>query len=287
MKLDWMGFFLLQTVFLPVALAEDYDSAKPSNVEATTPSSTPSNTQETQHLFNDAKLIVEDTRYVLTSPMRWEKDDWLKLAIGTAAVVGTAVILDHPIQSYMQNHRSNTANNIANTFEPFGQEYSFYVIGGFYLGGTVFGDQNARSLGVDGLSSSLIASVIITPSLKLLVGRSRPVQNQGAETFQPFRSSNNSFPSGHTTQAFVTAAVVANHFDSPWVAPTAYGIASLVGFARVYHDAHWTSDVLAGGLIGFTVGKTVVYYNQERNRSVSIAPLLGPDSRGLQITYRW
>ncbi len=212
----------------------------------------------------------------------------MKLAIGTAAVAVTGLILDHPIQRDVQSHRSNTKNDIANTFAPFGQQYSLYVIGGFYLGGAVFDDQNTRNLGVDGLSASLIASVIITPSLKPLFGRSRPIQNQGGDTFRSFRSINDSFPSGHTTQAFATAAVVANHFDSPWVAPVAYGIASLVGFARVYQGAHWTSDVLAGGLIGFTVGKTVVYYNnQQRSRTVSVVPMLGPDGAGLQITYRW
>ena len=81
-------------------------------------------------------------------------------------------------------------------------------------------------------------------------------------SFHPFSGSDNSFPSGHATQAFAVASVISAHSDQVWVSVTAYTIAGLVGFSRIYHNAHWTSDVTAGALIGTFVGRGVVALNK-------------------------
>ena len=108
--------------------------------------------------------------------------------------------------------------------------------------------------------------------------------------FTPFSSSNASFPSGETTQAFAVASVIAAHYDSLWVKVSSYGIASLVGIARIYEDAHWTSDALAGALIGTAVGMAIVHYNEKRRKAhkeetgIFITPLLAPGTGGIAIT---
>jgi membrane-associated phospholipid phosphatase len=66
-------------------------------------------------------------------------------------------------------------------------------------------------------------------------------------------------------------------------------LASLVAFSRLYHNAHWTSDVVAGALIGTLVGRTVVAVNKriragDRSVQVSFAPILGKDEKGAGLT---
>lgn len=59
----------------------------------------------------------------------------------------------------------------------------------------------------------------------------------------------NSFPSGHTATAFMGAEIVREEYGWGYGA-AAYGIASLIGMARLYNDRHWFNDVLAGAGIG-------------------------------------
>ncbi len=113
---------------------------------------------------------------------------------------------------------------------------------------------------VDGLLSSVIAAGVVAPVSKFAVGRARPNADEGSASFQPF-SSNASFPSGHTTQAFAVASVVAAHDRHLWVRVVSYGLAGSVGLARIHEDAHWTSDVLAGAILGTVVGNAVVKVN--------------------------
>lgn len=233
---------------------------------------------------NYGRLLLHDAGYVLTSPARWNQRDWRDAGLMGLAVVGTAVLLDRPVQNAVQRSKNRTSDNIARFFEPFGAEYSLAVLGGFYLAGSVNDDPKAKAVAQDGLAASLIAAGLITPVLKLAVGRSRPAQDEGTHRFRPF-GSNASFPSGHTTQAFAVASVIASHYESPWVKTAAYGVASLVGYARVYHNAHFASDVLAGAAIGSLVGTALVGVNEKlRNSGMSLVPVAVHKGAGFALT---
>src|SRR3989337_440518 len=115
----------------------------------------------------------------------------------------------------------------------------------------------AKAVAMDAFAASLVSAGIITTSLKVITGRSRPEDDEGTYKFQPF-GGHRSFPSGHTTQAFSLASVVAEHYDEWWIDTISYGIAGGVGLARVEQGAHFPSDVAAGALIGTIVGKAIV-----------------------------
>lgn len=69
---------------------------------------------------------------------------------------------------------------------------------------------------------------------------------------RPDASSRNSFPSGHTATAFMTATMLSKEYGhlSPWVSVGAYAAATTTGLTRMANNRHWLSDVMTGAGIG-------------------------------------
>lgn len=69
---------------------------------------------------------------------------------------------------------------------------------------------------------------------------------------RPDNSSYNSFPSGHTAQAFAAATFLSEEYKSrfKWMPYVSYGIASSVGILRMANNKHYISDVLVGAGLG-------------------------------------
>jgi len=228
------------------------------------------------------KLVGSDIKETFTAPAHWDRKDWLIFG-GVTAGVGLAFAFDEDIRKGIQRNRNSSVDSVFNALEPFGQEYSAGVLLAFYVGGEFLHDPRAKSVALDGISASIIASGLIVQPLKYVIGRSRPNKDQGAYDFHPF-SGSASFPSGHATQAFAVATVIAEHYDSLWITLTAYGLASTVGYARLNNDEHWTSSVLAGAAIGTFVGRVVVHFNQH-HRDVSLQPVIERHMQGAQISF--
>jgi membrane-associated phospholipid phosphatase len=248
--------------------------------------------QDTYGIFSRqyGDLLVKDFTHTLSAPARWDAEEWKTAGLAAAAILGTGLLLDRPIRDAVQRNQRHGFERIATIFEPFGRKYSLGVLGGFYLAGTLGDNARAMHVAQDGIASTLIASVVITPVLLYVIGRSRPSANQGVADFHPFRSSGSSFPSDHATQAFAVATVISSHYDIPWVKTVSYGSAGLVGFARIYRNAHFSSYVLAGALIGSFVGHSVVAYNERRRNSgsgVAFMPMIAPGASGLMIQVRF
>jgi membrane-associated phospholipid phosphatase len=209
------------------------------------------------------KTVARDVRGVFTAPAHWEKPEWRSATIKAAIVAGSMLLLDEPVRDYVQEHRNGTTDRIAKAFEPFGAEYALGVVAGFAIVGSAGNKPTARSVALDGAVSSLIASALVVPALKELTGRSRPNAEHGAFQFDPLGGAE-SFPSGHTAEAFTVAASIAENYDRPWVKGLSYGVAGLVAYARLEHDAHWLSDATASAFIGIGVAKEVAMLNRAR-----------------------
>ncbi len=228
------------------------------------------------------EILIDDVKHVVTAPARWDEADWRKAGWASLAVVGTALVIDRPLRDEMRRHSGD--NTFITQAERFGAQYAAGVVGGFYIVGALADDKTSMQVAQDGIAASLIASGIITPAIKLVAGRSRPRDNEGTYNFKPFSNGNSSFPSGHTTEAFALASVIADHYDETWVACTSYSLAGLVGLARTYHQAHFASDVVAGAIIGTLVGKSVVAHNRTlRSGKLVLLPEIAPGMTGVRL----
>lgn len=210
-----------------------------------------------------AKLAVHDVAAVAKAPT-------VRGLAVTAAATGAVMLLDDEISRVARNNSSPAVDSFAKNVETFGGGGSDKVIAGLLLYGVAANDARARGAAFDAVISSVIASKAITPALKELSSRTRP--NGGDQ----------SFPSNHATQAFAVASVIGSHYPRfRWLA---YGIAGGVGFARVYHDAHYASDVVAGAAIGAFVGHAVAKANRSERAKWTVVPVVAGDRRGVVVT---
>lgn len=96
-----------------------------------------------------------------------------------------------------------------------------------------------RMLASDALSVAVMSAAV--NGVKYSVGRLRP---DG--------SARNSFPSGHTATAFMTATMLHKEYGwrSPWFSIGGYTAATVTGVSRLMNNRHWMTDVMAGAAIG-------------------------------------
>ena len=88
---------------------------------------------------------------------------------------------------------------------------------------------------------------------------------------RPDNSSYNSFPSGHTAQAFAAATFLSEEYKNKikWVPFVAYGIASTVGILRIANNKHYISDVLVGAGIGILSTKISYYTHRYKLKHIA------------------
>ena len=69
---------------------------------------------------------------------------------------------------------------------------------------------------------------------------------------RPDMSNLNSFPSGHTSFAFVSATILSREYGyiSPWVTIGGYTTAASTELLRIHHNKHWMNDLYMGAGIG-------------------------------------
>lgn len=123
------------------------------------------------------------------------------------------------------------------------------------------------------VAQAFIVDNVVAFGTKAAVGRERP---NGAD--------DQSFYSGHTSNTFMWATVIEDHFG--WKAGVpAYVVASLVGVSRVTRGSHWASDVVFGATMGIIVGKTASRGTRHSvsDRQIALVPVVGGGNRGVSV----
>lgn len=114
----------------------------------------------------------------------------------------------------------------------------------------------SRNIGFEILFSMALSQVFVQ-ILKRTMTRERPYNMiKDINTFDIILK-DYSFPSGHTTAAFITAIHLAIYL--PQLALVFLLVAMVVGISRVYLAVHYPSDVLVGAIIG--IGTSVVSHS--------------------------
>lgn len=159
------------------------------------------------------------------------------LFVGVPLIAGGVVMM-----SYDKSFR-NLRNGYASSFHKTYDDYLQYAPAGVMVGMKAFGYESRSSWGrmlVSDAFSSLIMATAVN-SLKYSV-----------KVMRPDGSSRNSFPSGHTAMAFMTATMLHKEYGhrSPWFSIGGYTIAAAVGVTRQLNNRHWMSDTMVGAGIG-------------------------------------
>ncbi len=168
----------------------------------------------------------------------------------TWAVTSGVTAMDTAVLDWMIAHRGESLTDVATVITDLGGTLSMIVLAVVTVGGFAL----RRDLPVAALVAitSLGAGVLVWV-IKRLVGRSRPPEASRL-VFEPSMS----YPSGHTLGSTVVVGIVAivliPRLTKHWVrvAATVFAVAFpiAVGLSRIYLGVHWTTDVLAGWIIG-------------------------------------
>lgn len=113
------------------------------------------------------------------------------------------------------------------------------------------------------ITSSILLAGVISTGLKYSIDRKRPYVSFPNQVEQLSKSGTHSFPSGHTTFAFSTAASLSLQYKKWYVVVPAFLWAGSVGYSRMYLGVHYPSDVAAGMLTGIGSAFLCNYLNKK------------------------
>jgi len=205
--------------------------------------------------------ILEDQQQIWTYPARTlEGHNIVPTVAFSAATTATILWADPPGAHYFRN---------TNTFHDFNSIFASTTTSlatalapvPFYIGGMMLKNDKAKKTALFS-AQALADSEIVVTVLKAATRRTRPssIAPDGnfGDSFWEGRHgiTGGSFPSGHTIAAFSVATIVARRYrERRWVPFIAYGAAMAVGFSRMTLSAHFPSDVLVGGALGYSIAR--------------------------------
>ncbi len=196
---------------------------------------------------------IDSTRLISNKSQK----SFLKQSIVPLSLIASGLIVNYSTGVF---GKKNLQENIQNKFPNFNNDLDDFLL--FVPAITMYtadllkvSSKNDAFTQTKYLLIAGIANNIITFGLKKITDEERP------------NGEPNSFPSGHTSNAFVMATVLFHEFkdSSPVLAYSGFVFAATTGALRVLNNHHWVSDVLVGAGIGILIVDLVYRFEPLKN----------------------
>jgi len=220
-----------------------------------------------QMIKHDGASVYGGVKNAYTNPLRWKKKDWLTFG---GIMAGNAILLavDEPAHEYFLDQGEDIPDGVKKFAFQFGKPLVNYgLTTSVYALGLITKNEKIRKTGVLLIASATAGGLLQTAS-KTIVGRARPLTNEGNLSFR-FWSSDagyHSFPSGHTILSVTTAYALSKQFKSPYVKGAIYAVGLISPVSRLWEQAHWLTDVVLGAAISIVIVDGVDNYLNKNER---------------------
>ena len=242
----------------------------------------PGDTERPKPLLRKLFLnIALDQKDIFTSPFHVNRHNALEWLV-PMAVTGTLIASDTHIANAFENSRGQVrwGGRISNI----GASYTLIpIVAGSYVYGAWRDNPKGREIGVLG-TESLLDGLIVAGVLKEVFRRNRPDEKNPGD----FWGGGTSFPSGHAIQIWAIASLLDHEYmHKRIVGITAYSLAGLVSTARIAARKHFASDVVAGGTMGWFIGRYVydTHMSHLAHKHSSLLPMIVPQVDPVQRRY--
>src|SRR5437763_13031253 len=242
----------------------------------------PGDTERPKPLLRKLFLnIVLDQKDIFTSPFHVNRHNALEWLLPMAAT-GALIASDTHIANAFENSRGQV--RWGGRISQIGASYTLVpLVAGSYVYGAWRDNPKGREIGVLG-TESLLDSLIVAGVLKEIFRRNRPDEKNPGD----FWGGGTSFPSGHAIQVWTIASLLDHEYKhKKIVAITAYSLAGIVSAARVAAQKHFASDVVAGGTMGWFIGRYVydTHMSHLAHKHASFMPIIVPQVEASQRRY--
>jgi membrane-associated phospholipid phosphatase len=231
--------------------------------------------------------VTGDIWSIWTSPVRARGHD-LVVAAGLAGAVAVTTRLDSAVYRWMTGHDHSAVMSVLTPTRErsrlpayqFGSgQYLIPAASLVYVAGRLSHSVALRDAGL-GCVAGHLSTLGVREAAFHLVSRARP-----RVTLDPFDLSmpgsadwlRQSFFSGHIANTMACASLLTHRFQWRGAAIIPYAASTAIGLGRLADGAHWTSDVVTGGIVGFMIGKALA--ERERARLTRAPAIAAPSVR--------
>jgi membrane-associated phospholipid phosphatase len=259
--------------------SDDSDSKSPAAQDRRDRIFYPGDTENPKPLLRKLFLnIVLDEKDIFTSPFHANRHDALEWLV-PLLVTGGLIPNDRRIANTLENSRGQVrwGGRISNI----GASYTLIpIVATSYVYGAWRNNPKGREIGILG-TETLLDSLIVVEVLKEIFRRDRPDDKHPGD----FWAGGSSFPSGHAMESWSIASLLDHEFKhKKIVGITAYTLAGVVSAARIAARKHFASDVVAGGTMGWFIGRHVydTHMSHLAHTHAYLIPMIVPQADPVQ-----